>query len=79
MITVTDATKYTVKGEMAYQLAYSDGTQARSVESKGNIIRIEYKKENGDWVQSGKPYVVKHNSRRQAERIKDEVIKFLSE
>ena len=78
MITVSNATKYSVKGEMAYQLAYSDGTSVRAVESKGNIIRMEYKKENGEWAQSGKTYVIQHNRQRNAERIKAEVTEFLS-
>jgi len=68
MITITETSIYTVNGEMAYQITYSDGTQVRAVVG-GDMIRQEYKT-NGEWLLVGKPYIIKHDSRRNAERIK---------
>lgn len=68
MITITNASKYTTKSEMAYSITYSDGTTVRAVESKGNIVRKEWLKD-GEWVAVGKPYVVEHNRKRHAERM----------
>jgi len=76
MITIKNAQIYSMKGEMAYEVEYSDGTKVRVVESAGNIIRNEYLKD-GKWIQAGKAYVVQHNKKRQAERLKEEVKKFL--
>lgn len=76
MITITEASIYSTKGEMAYEITYSEGTVVRVVVGSG-LIRKEYK-DKGEWKQSGKPYVVKHNARRQAERLVDEVKKFLA-
>ena len=75
MITVIDHQIYSTGGEIAYQLEYSDGSKFRTVEGN-RIIRTEYLSRNG-WVQSGKPYVVAKNKKRQAERIKDSVINAL--
>ena len=77
MITIENASIYSTNGEMAYQIDYSDGTMVRTVESQDRYIRVEYLK-NGEWVQSGKPYIVRHNKRRNGERIKDHAIKFLN-
>ena len=76
MITVINHQIYSTGGEIAYQLDYSEGTKVRTVEGNG-MIRKEYLS-GSDWVQSGKPYVVKKNKMRQAERIKDTVIKALA-
>ena len=73
MITITNASIYSMKGEMAYQIEYSEGTIVRVVESKDKFIRNEYKTAQG-WKQSGKPYVVKRNGKRNAEKIKAQVI-----
>lgn len=80
MITITNATIYSINKatEMAYQVEYSNGTVVRVVESKDQIIRNEYKK-NGEWVQSGKAYIVNNDKKRQAERLKDTVISFVKE
>jgi len=74
MIQITNATIYSTKGEMAYQIDYSNGTSVRAVESTGQIIRKEFKAATG-WKQVGKPYKVNHNRKRQAERIKDQAAK----
>lgn len=76
MITITNAATYSTKGEMAYQLTYSEGTQVRAVEGSG-IIRKEHKK-NGVWVLTGKAYVVDHSKPRAAEQIKKQALDFLS-
>lgn len=73
MITIVNAQIYNVKDGVAYSVEYSDGTKVRVVESKGDMIRNEYLK-GAEWVQAGKAYVVDHNKKRQAERIKDKVI-----
>lgn len=78
MITVANAAKYsTAQGEMAYSITYSEGTKVRAVESKDNIIRQEVLTK-GEWILAGKPYVVDHSKKRQAERIKASVLKFLA-
>jgi hypothetical protein len=74
MIKITNATIYSTKGEMAYQIEYSDGTIIRAVESN-KIIRNEFKTATG-WKHAGKAYKVDHSKTRQAERVKAEVIKF---
>lgn len=72
MITITNASIYSTKGEMAYQVTYSDGTIIRVIQGKDAWVRNEYKK--GDtWVAAGKAYLVKKNSKRQAERLIEEV------
>jgi len=76
MITITTAQIYSMAGEMAYEAGYSDGTAVRVVESAGGMIRKEFKR--GDtWVQAGKAYIVRHNKRRQAESLKEQVSTFL--
>jgi hypothetical protein len=77
MITIENASIYSTNGEMAYQINYSDGTIIRAVESPNRYIRNEYLK-NGEWVQSGKPYIVSHNKHRNAERTKANAINFLN-
>jgi hypothetical protein len=76
-VTIINAAKYTTKGEVAYELTYSEGTKVRAVESKGNIIRNEWL-DGAEWKISGKPYIVDHNKKRQAERIKQDVIEWLA-
>lgn len=78
MITITNATIYSINKatEMAYEVEYSEGTVVRAVESKDKIIRKEFKK-NGEWVLSGKAYIVNNDKKRQAERLKDTVIEFV--
>lgn len=77
MITIIDAAIYSTNGEMAYEITYSEGTKVRAVESSDRLIRKEYLKD-GAWVQSGKPYVVAHNKRRNAECLKANAQKFLA-
>lgn len=76
MITIQDAKIYSTKGEMAYALTYSEGTEVRAVEGNG-LIRKEHKK-NGVWVLTGKAYVVDHNKKRSAEKIKAAAQAFLA-
>ena len=76
MITVTDASIYSTNNEMAYSITYSNGVEVRAVEG-GGLIRKEHK-ENGVWKLSGKPYIVKHNRKRQAERLKQTATEFLA-
>lgn len=75
MITIIDAQIYSTNNEIAYQIEYSDSTIIRVVEGK-EIIRSEYKK-NGEWIQSGTPYIVNKNKKRQNERLKQTVLDFL--
>lgn len=79
MITIANTASYSIENGagMAYEIEYSDGCKVRAVESAGNIIRKEYL-HNGEWLLSGKPYVVKKNNARQAERIKATVIEQLN-
>jgi len=74
MIHITNATIYSTKGEMAYQIDYSDGTSIRAVESN-RIIRKEHKTAEG-WKQAGKAYRVEHSKTRQAEKVKAAAIEF---
>lgn len=53
---------------MSYMIEYSNGVKVRAVEEAGTI-RKEYLTETG-WKLSGRPYVVKHDRKRAAERIK---------
>jgi hypothetical protein len=68
--------------EMAYQkdTVWSDGSRAshRVVVSK-NGIRKEFLNCHAKWQQSGKPYKVKRDKRRDAERMVAEVIQMLNE
>jgi hypothetical protein len=72
-VNITNVAKYTTKGDMAYEITYSEGTKVRAVESKGNTIRKEAMVE-GEWQIVGKPYVVDHNKKRAAEQIKQTVL-----
>ena len=75
MITIQNAQVYSTQGSMAYQIEYSNGTSIRAVESRGQIIRNEYKTPAG-WKQAGKAYKVDHSKRRQGERIKATAMEF---
>ena len=77
MVTIQDASVYSLKGEIAYQIDYNEGTSIRVVDAPGRIIRTEHKTANG-WV-STKPYKVTRDNRRNGERIKAMVINFLGE
>ena len=74
MITIENATIYSMNGEMAYQADFSDGTSIRVIESRNRYIRNEYLK-NGEWVQAGKPYVRAHDTKRNAERLQQRIIR----
>lgn len=76
MVTIQNAQVYSAKGEMAYQIDYSNGTSVRAVESRGNIIRNEYLAADGGWEQAGKSYKVDHSKTRQAERVKAAAVNF---
>ena len=69
MVNITNAQVYSANGAMVYQIDYSNGTSVRAVESRGQIIRNEYKTAQG-WKQAGKEYKVDHSKHRQAEKIK---------
>jgi len=77
MITVTDAAKYSTNGEVAYQITYSDNTKVRAVESTDGTIRKEYL-DGSTWTLVGKPYTVKRDKKRIAEKIKDICVELLS-
>lgn len=77
MITIAAAAVYSMKGEIAHEITYSNGTKVRAVESTGNIIRKECMI-GGEWKMSGKPYVVNRNIRRNAEWMVQTVKKFLA-
>lgn len=76
MITIQDASIYSMQGEMAYQLTYSDGYTFRAVVGK-EIIRAEYLNKVGKWEQGGKPYKIEKNKKRQNERVVESVKEFL--
>lgn len=77
MITIAEASIYSTKGEMAYQITYSDGTAIRAVEG-ASIIRKEWLKD-GEWTLVGKAaYVVEHSKKRDAEKIKSAVNEWLA-
>lgn len=78
MITITNASIYSTKGEMAYQVIYSDGTEVRVVQSRDQWLRKEYK-QNGEWKPAGKPYIIQANNKRQAERLMEEVKRIVKE
>lgn len=69
-VTITSASQYSIGNstEVAYAVTYSDGTEVRSVVSPNGWIRTEYKK-NEQWVQAGKPYIVRKDKKRQGERL----------
>ena len=71
MITILNASIYSMKQntEMAYEIEYSDGSFVRAVISTDKIIRREFKNNIGEWVAIGKPYVIRHDVKRNAERI----------
>lgn len=75
MVTIQNASIYSVQGEVAYQIDYSNGVSVRSVEGHGKIIRVE-SKIDGIWLQTLKPYKVMHNKKRNGERIKAAAIAF---
>lgn len=75
MVKIKNAQIYSSKGNMCFQIEYSEGTKVRAVESKG-LISKEYFK-NGEWVISGKPYIVAKNLKRNAEKIRESVKSFL--
>lgn len=74
MITVTEATKYSINNGswMAWEITYSEGTKVRAVKKSGKIIEVQYKTLKSDWI-SRKPYIVKHNRKRNGERIIQDV------
>lgn len=75
MVTIQDASIYSLNGEIAYQIDYSEGTSVRAVEAPGRIVRNEHKTSTG-WVGT-KPYKVTRDNRRNGERIKALVVAFL--
>jgi hypothetical protein len=80
MITIANATIYTIKGtgDMAYEIEYSEGTKVRAVKSKvGGWIRKEAMVK-GAWELCGKPYIVKADKKRQAEQIVEQVLAFIA-
>lgn len=77
MIHIVDAKVYSMSGEIAHQIEYSDGTKVRAVESKDRFIRKECKV-GDEWKPVGKPYVVAKNRQRSAERIKKITRDFLN-
>ncbi|SAL59437.1 hypothetical protein AWB71_03284 [Caballeronia peredens] len=76
MIVILNASIYSTKGEMAYEALFSNGTKVRAVESKGGHIRKEVEA-GQQWIQCGKPYVIKRDKSRQAEMLKQSVVAFL--
>lgn len=78
MVKIQDAAIYSTGGAMAFEATYSEGTMVRAVQSAEGWIRKEYKNAAGEWVLSGKPYVVKKNKKRQAERLIERVRAFLN-
>lgn len=79
MVTIQNASVYSINNgtAIAYQIDYSEGTSIRVVEEPGQIIRNEYKTAEG-WKQSGKPYIVRKNKKRQGERIIEKAKAFLA-
>ena len=77
MVTIQSASIYSTGGGMAYQIEYSEGTVVRVLKMPGKIIRNEYRTVDG-WKESGKPYIVRTDKKRQGERIIEKVINFLA-
>lgn len=79
-VTVAAASSYSINGasEVCYQVDYSDGTQVRAVFSAGGWARKEYKDAAGQWRQSGRPYIVRADKRRQAESLRATVQEWLT-
>ena len=73
MIKPMDARIYSIgqAKELAYHLVYSDGTEVRTIVG-GGMIRYEVLY-NGEW-RANKPYIIRHNKKRNAEVIRDMVI-----
>ena len=67
-VTIVRAMIYSMKGEMAYQADYSEGTKVRAVMSRDGWIRREHWKD-GEWKPTGKPYIVKSDRKRNGERL----------
>ncbi len=63
--------------EVAYHVEYSEGTKIRVVVSAGGWIRNEYLKD-GEWLLTGKAYIVNKDKKRQGERIIEKVKEFIS-
>lgn len=76
-VTIANAMEYSTGGEMAYQVDYSDGTQVRAVFGRDGWARKEWKNARGEWVQVGRPYVVKSDRKRTAERLRAAVVEWL--
>lgn len=68
MVKIESTSSYSIKGEIAYQINYSDSSKVRAVVSRSGFIRKEFVV-NGEWKLVGKPYLVKNDRGRQAERI----------
>jgi hypothetical protein len=77
MIELTNAAMYSTKGEIAYQADYSDGTSVRAVYGRDGMIRQEWKA-GAEWKPAGKPYVVRKDKKRQAERLVENVKAWLA-
>lgn len=78
MVTIENAAIYSMSSEMAFELTYSTGDKVRAVLARNGWIRKEYRNTEGAWVLSGKPYVVKRNAERQAEKLMRRAKKFLT-
>lgn len=77
-VTVTNAYTASINNatEVAHVVEWSDGTTVRAVVGAG-MIRKEYK-QGQEWKQSGKPYTVRHDRKRQGERIVERCKAFLA-
>lgn len=77
-VAITSASKYSTKGEMAYEVTYSEGTTVRAVVAKDGWVRTESRNGEG-WNLVGKPYIVKKDKKRNAERIIEAVNEYLKD
>lgn len=76
-VEIVNASIYSIEGGMAHQIDYSEGTKVRAVVMRDGWIRKEYKKGEA-WVLVGKPYVVKRDKKRDAEKLVEIAKAFLA-
>lgn len=80
---ITDAQIYSINNnsEIAYELTYTGGSigqyKNRAIVTRTSFIRAECLID-GNWVAQGKTYKIEKNKKRNAEKIKNQVTKFLN-
>ena len=79
MYNLTNASIYSMKGEIVYHLTYTQGYEVRSIVSSNKMIRVECKLNDSNvWIQQRKAYIIKNNNNRSAERIVNTAKQFIT-